>query len=248
MNRFVAKCVALLVTATGLAGSAVAGPVSISTGVADWKFVGFQAGVGAATGTLRTNTQNAAAAGGLAAEIAANSAWIQTNNAAFAPEAGLSWISGLSNGASEGLFGFYTYELTLTPPAVTAGSPYVISGKLSSDNLLDSFTINGVQQLTGYVTNSEFSYRVVSTLPTGSGIAPLVLRARVYNMANVASMGTFGLTPTAGTAANSTSNPTGLLLQGTAVVVPLPSAAWAGLALMGTVGCMQIRRSMMLKA
>lgn len=249
MNRFVAKFVALVVAAAGFAGSAVAGPVSISTGVAGWKFVNFVAGAGAATGTLRTNTENAAAADANAVSIAKNPAWVAPTNAAFSPEAGFSWISALSNGASNGLFGYYTYELTMAPPAVTAGASYLVSGKVASDNVLTSFTINGSEKLTSYVTGAT-SFSSVATLPSGSAVAPLVLRVTVLNISSTALAGPFGATPTdSGTAPGSTTNPTGLLLQGSAVsVVPLPSAAWAGLALLGTCGVMQYRRKMALQA
>lgn len=216
---------------------------SISTGVADWKFASYTALAGAANSGL-VYTDTIAAQGSSAVEITRNSAWVAPT--ALSSESGLSWISALSNGASNGLYGFYTYSLTLdglSNPALIAGKQYEVAGKFTSDNLIDSFTVNGSQVLSGYTGPTEQSFKFVYTVPTSVGIAPLTILARIYNESTVANaQGTFGTLPTGPNAPGSTSNPTGFILTGTVTLVPLPPAAFAGLGLMGACGVMSLVR------
>ena len=257
----IAKFATIALVAAGLAGSATAGSISISTGVnSGWKFTGFRAGDNAANNgafafsgsALTLQNQTNAQVGQNAFAIAAHPAWNNTvpGGPTFSPEQGLSWISALANGNQKGLYGFYSYELTLDSSVLTAGKKYAVSGLVSSDNLISSFSINGGPNLlSDYLKDTEFSYRDVSNLPGGVGGVPLTIRIEVFNMSSLDSMGDFGMTPTAGTNPNTTDNPTGFILQGSLVqVVPLPTAGWAGLALMATCGVMQYRRKLAMRA
>jgi hypothetical protein len=219
----------------GFASLASAGTV-LSTGVAAWKFKAFTAlPQSPNSGTLYNNT--IAAQGGNAVSIARNSNWVAPSAVGSTP--GLSWISALSNGASNGLYGLYTYELTLSS---LAPGTYEIGGKFTSDNLVDSFKVNGVELLTSYVGPTQTSFRNVYTVPANVASAPVTLTIRVYNESTVAGVaGPFGAYPTGPNAPGGSTNPTGFILDGQAVLVPLPAAAWAGIALLGLGGVVRRR-------
>lgn len=225
-----------------LAASSVVGFVSLasagtvlSTGVAAWKFKAFTPlPLSPNSGTLYNNT--IAAQGNNAVSIAPNGAW--TGGTSLISE-GASWISALSNGATNGLYGLYTYELTLS--ALAPGT-YEIGGKFTSDNLVDSFKVNGVELLTGYAGPTEQSFKNVYTVPANVASAPVTLTIRVYNESTVAGvMGPFGAYPVGPNAPGGSTNPTGFILSGNAVLVPLPAAAWAGIALLGVGGVIRRR-------
>lgn len=225
----------------GFASLAGAGTV-LSTGVADWKFKAFTAlPQSPNSGTLYNNT--IAAQGTSAVSIAPNGAW--TGGTSLISE-GARWISALSNGASSGLYGLYTYELTLNS---LAPGTYEIGGKFTSDNLVDSFKVNGVELLTGFAGATQQSFKNTYTVPANVASAPVTLTIRVYNESTVSGVISNALWnsvsqlayPTGPNAPTSTSNPTGFILSGEAVLVPVPAAAWAGLALLGVGGAIRRR-------
>lgn len=235
--------VALGAAALGLASTA-ASAASITTGVANWKFVGFSTfPTSANSGAVYTNTVAAAAAQGTAPAITRNGAWVtEASVGSDSPR----WISALTNGATNGIHGLYTFELTLTSPPLAAGT-HQITGTFTSDNLVESFTVNGVEILNAYVGPTEQSYKFTYTLPTTNAGTPITLRARVYNEAVYAGgltpTGPFGAYPQGVTAQNSSSNPVGFILSGKATIVPLPPAVFGGMALLGVMGIGRIRRA-----
>jgi hypothetical protein len=217
----------------GLASMAQA--ASISTGVAGWKFISYNdLGSGPAAGNqVRVDTNNAA--NSAAAILASpNAGW--TGGTPLIAD-GAKWISALSTGASTGMFGLYTYELTLN----LAPGSYEIDGRFTSDNLVESITINGTEKLTGYAGPTVFSFQSNFVVPTTVASAPIVIRAVVYNTASFATDGPFGARPTFNADPTGTGNPTGFILSGEAVIIPLPAAAWAGIALLGVGGIVRRR-------
>lgn len=212
-----------------------ASAATISTGVANWKFAGFTAlPLSPNSGTLYSDT--IAATGSNAVSIAPNGAWVTP--ATVGSTTGLKWISALSNGASQGLYGLYEYELKLTAPPLAPGT-YQISGKFTSDNLVDSFKINGNEVLTSYVGPTQSSYQFVYSLPVTTAGTDITLRARIYNESTEDGViGPFGAYPTGPNAPSSTTNPTGFILDGKAVLVPTPQASLAGMSLLGVMGLM----------
>jgi hypothetical protein len=225
----------------GLAAASVVGLVSIaeagsvSTGVADWKFVGFtDLGPAPDAGDAFRDATDAAAGNSAAILASPNGAW--TGGAPLIAE-GAKWISALSSGASAGMFGLYTYQLTLT----LAPGTYEITGRFTSDNLVESLMINGSEKLTGYAGATETSFRTNYTVPASNASSPIVITAVVYNAGNFASVGPFGARPGSSFSSTATNNPTGFILSGEAVLVPVPAAAWAGLALLGVGGAIRRR-------
>lgn len=214
---------------------------SISTGVAAWQFTNFTGFPGSAGAGDPVYDATILAEGSAATSITANPGWV-------AAPAGSSWVSALATGATQGVHGRYTYELTLTSPPLQAGFQYLLSGVMSSDNLIDSFKVNGVEQLTGNVGPTVYSFQTLWTVPSSSAVAPLI-SITVYNEAKYGPAGTppldpFGLPYDDGVnPIGGTDNPTGLLVSGTATLVPLPAAVWAGLVLLGGLGVKQVRRS-----
>jgi hypothetical protein len=224
----------------GFASLAGAG-TALSTGVANWKFKAFTAlPQSPNSGTVYNNT--IAAQGSNAMSIAPNSNW--TGGTSLI-NAGASWVSALTNGASSGLYGLYTYELTLN---TIAPGTYEIGGKFTSDNLVDSFKVNGVELLSAFSGPTEKSFKNVFTVPANVASAPITLTIRVYNestVGGVISDASWNLNnqayPVGPNAPGSTSNPTGFILSGEAVLVPVPAAAWAGIALLGVGGAIRRR-------
>lgn len=231
------------------AGATIASGASITTGIANWKFVDFQTYGGSLTsGTTYTNTVNAATSDSAAVAIAGHPGWVSASSVG----PGASWISALGTGASAGIHGLYTYELTLTAPPLTAGT-YQISGQFSSDNLVDSFTVNGVEILPGLAYNSVYSFQQTYVVPTTNAPTDITLRVRVYNEAYYANPAqlpystsfTSAQFPNGVTPQDSDANPTGFILSGEAVLVPTPQAAMAGMSLLaglGVVGYVKRRR------
>lgn len=225
-----------------LASSLASAGAVLTTGIADWKFKSFSPLTGSAGVASSPNTS--------AVAIVGNSAWAAPSAVDVASTPGVpSWISATANGATNGFFGLYEYELTLTG---LAPGLYEISGKFTSDNLVDSFKINGSEKLTGFVGPTEQSYKFVYSVPanaTGSANPDLTITVRIYNESTTgpnfisnASWNTGNLAyPVGPNAANSTTNPTGFILDGSAVIIPLPAAAWAGLALLGVGGVIHRR-------
>jgi hypothetical protein len=218
---------------------------SVSTGVAAWKFVDFTPGsanVPGAGNTVRDATDAAALADAAAVSITRNNAWVTP--AAVGSTAGLSWVSALSNGATTGLYGWYTYQLTLTAPPLVAGGQYKLAGKFTSDNLVDSFKVNGVELLTALAGPTVTSFNTVFSIPGSTSIAPLVLTIRVYNESTRATPGNpfGGNYPVGPNPENGTSNPHGLIVDGAVTLVPLPPAAFGGLGLMGACAVVSLVR------
>jgi hypothetical protein len=214
----------------------IAGAGSISTGIADWKFVSYNdLGSGPGVSDAVRVATNSATGNSAAILASPNAGW--TGGAPLVAD-GAKWISALSTGATTGMFGLYTYELELN----LAPGSYQIDGRFTSDNLVESLVINGTEKLTGYAGPSVFSFQSNFVVPTTVTSAPIVIRAVVYNTGDFASVGQWGDRPVfTGTSATGTSNPTGFILSGEAVIIPLPAAAWAGIALLGVGGIVRRR-------
>jgi hypothetical protein len=130
------------------------------------------------------------------------------------------WIGATTDGASKGIYGWYVYELSISP---VADGPYLVAAQFTSDNMVTSITLNGTP-LTFDAQNGVYSFQNIFNVGGQSNVVdPLVLQVVVYNEFEVS-----GTT--------NTNNPTGLILAGDVTLVPLPAAAWAGLALLGGLG------------
>lgn len=229
-----------LFVAAGLTAATGASGASITTGMADWRFVDFQTYGGSLTsGQVYADTNAAATADAAAVAIARNPGWIAESSVG----PGARWISALDSGATSGIHGLYTYELTLTAPPLAAGT-YRISGQFSSDNLVDSFTVNGNQILPGLALNSVYSFQSTYVVPVNTAPTDITLRVRVYNEALYSTPYSppYSMSfpqvqfPNGVTPQNSDQNPTGFILSGEAVLVPAPQAALGGLSLLAGLG------------
>jgi hypothetical protein len=149
--------------------------------------------------------------------IEPNTAWTPVGQFA-GTVAPAEWISAGPDYANAGYDGQYVYELSF---AVTPGR-YLIAGEFNSDNGVSEIAVNGDSIFSSSVERGEFQSTMF--IPAGaSGSASggnLIMRVVTENLSS----------PDVG------ENPTGFILSGTATLVPLPAAAWGGLALLGGMG------------
>lgn len=240
----------VVVAALALAGSIglvqTAQADSISTGVADWKLVSIDSFYNDANPGSPISVPGAGNVGSSAPVIAPNGAWGATS-AIASDDADAKWIGATTNGANEGVWGWYTFELTLN--ALTPGV-YTIEGSYSADNMVDSFQINGVEMVTGlpvaspsaiYGFNFTYDFATVAN-------APITITARVYNESVVSPFQGYPAGPTAVDAVN---NPLGFILAGEvdrsfapATAAPLPASALGGVVMLAGLGVSRIRRRM----
>lgn len=130
------------------------------------------------------------------------------------------WIGATTDGAGKGIYGWYVYELSISP---VADGLYEVAAQFTSDNLVTSITLNG-SPLAFDAQNGVYSFQNIFNVGgQGNVTDPLVLQVIVYNEFEVSGK-------------TSTNNPTGLILAGDVTLVPLPAAVWAGLALLGGLG------------
>ncbi len=146
--------------------------------------------------------------------------------------AGAKWIG--VNNVNYGTVpdGTYVYSTALNlDPGV-----YELDAKFSSDNaitkimlgnvtLFEASVVNGGEGLA--IPNNVYSFKYIFAV-SGAANSPSALEFTVFN----------GLPQ--GTPAD---NPSGLIVAGTVTAVPVPAAAWAGMALLGGLGAIRaIRR------
>jgi len=180
----------------------IAGAASVSTGMADWQLVELPAGAPGTIGTAPVITTP-------------NGAW--NNSLAVG---GVKWIGPTKDANLVGLEGTYKYELSLVLPAGT----YALNAAFTSDNMVASFKLNGIELLPAPQTDT-YSFKKTFNV-AGQGTSPLTLDVEVIN------------SPLGGSA----SNPTGLIVSGNVTAVPLPAAAWAGMGLLGALGSFKVLR------
>jgi len=137
----------------------------------------------------------------------------------------VSWIGASEDGASRGLAGDYVYELSME----LAPGTYNLAAAFTSDNFTTSFKLNGAELLAA-PQSDPYSFQSTFTVTDQTSTTPLNLQVVVHNDTYSVGM--------------SLDNPTGLIVSGevVAVPVPLPAAALAGLALLGSLGAMKTLR------
>lgn len=216
---------------------------SITTGVANWQITSVDALGSFSPGSV----PGAVATPGAAVSIGNGSPYWGSTSAIQALDSNAQWISAATSGATDGVWGWYTYSLTLNP---SPAGEYQISGTYSSDNMVDSFLINGTQMITSSPTASpsdiygfNYVYNVLGTTPS-----PITLTVRVYNEStstpptNSPEYNPNVNYPSGVSDPNGDSNPTGFILAGDityvgpAASVPLPASVWSGAALCGILG------------
>lgn len=208
---------------------------SISTGVADWKLLSIDNFGSPASIPGQANVGNSAPT------ITPNGAWGSTPSFA-ATDA--SWIGASTDGAQHGVWGWYTFELTLTN---LAPGQYTVDGFYSADNMVDSFKINGAEQLSGLPVASPSPIYGFNFTYNFSALAnsPITITARIYNESVVSPFQGY---PTGPNPTNGMDNPLGFILAGSVnrtaqpEVVPTPAAAFGGFTLLSGLALTQLRR------
>jgi len=161
----------------------------------------------------------------------AGSNWIGykdlTNGAANTP-------NGAGNDPRANLVGYYLFETSIL--FTTSPGTVTLSGTFASDNRVVGIFVNGVALTFTQTGIPEVTYNAISgTLPSGTGPDGNPVKIQ-FIVENNRPQG------------NGNGNPVGLMFSGllettAGEVIPLPSAVWGGLALMGMVAGQRMRRN-----
>jgi hypothetical protein len=179
-------------------------------------------GDGLAIGSVDTNWTLTAPNGQSATPyvVNRNSAWLSASNFGDAQ-----WLSPAPSANTSVADGDWTYSLPLTLGAGT----WIFQGEYSSDNIVtDILLVNGVTHtLVGHITplgasSPDTQFKNVVQLDEQAVVA--------------AGGGDFELQFIVHNTDGYGGSPSGLIVNGSAVLVPFPTAGWAGFALMGAVG------------